>query len=148
MAEPEVNVDVEVNADEPTGDSGSDVAEAKLIDGAVDAGKSAGEAELHQHQAEQHAQAAATAAAISAEAADASQSGADRGEQILHELQNLTRQNAEILAANAALHSQDHASQAEEIITEDGGPEVEIAPEKEHWLSKKWSFGGKKDKGE
>lgn len=136
------DVEVEVNEQQdPT--SGDAVAEDKLIDAAVDAGKSAGTAENHADAAEQHAQAAATATAIAADAAAQAQDGADRSEQILAQLNTLTEQNARLLAAQAAMHSNHEASNTLDALEDESpGEDIEVEPEREHFLTKKWGFGG------
>lgn len=145
MADVEVEVEVEdANSVEPQQDSPT---EARLIDSAVDAGKSAGTAELHQQQAERHAESAQGAAIIAADSAAMAQDGADRSERILQELAKLTEQNAKILAMNASLHSQSHANDAlDDIVEQETKENIEVEPEREHFLTKKWNFGfgGKK----
>lgn len=135
------DVDVEINEHE-SDEQRDDVAEGKLIDAAVDAGKSAGTAENHAEAAEQHAQAAATATAVAADSAAQAQDGADRSEQILSRLNELTEQNARLLAAQAAMHSNDHAADTLDALDDEPGEPIEVEPEREHFLTKKWNFGG------
>ena len=140
--EDDVKVEVTVPVDDEENDGAQDaeiggVATDHAIQGAVDA-EVAGQLAT---AANEDAQAAADVAAGNAELtfsdAQSAAESARIAQETLTQLQLLTQQNAQILAAQAAAQTETNAGELAEV-TEETNPSIDVAPESNHWLQKKW----------
>lgn len=150
MADETIEVETVVTVDDAaadTGDSGSDAvtesATDHVIDAAIESGTAAAAASADAADAGASAFTAEMDARTATDAAQAAQHAAAQTARTLELLETLTQQNAALLAAQQAAVSTEIAAGLPDV---DVDPEVDIAPENSHWLTRKWGSGlfGKK----